>query len=66
VPPSFAHDGTYTVRNAGSKPHDFSVAKLKDQPLQPDVVVMDVPTCRTSTASTRPAALSPRARASAC
>jgi len=67
VPPSFAHGGTYTVRNAGSKPHDFSVAKLKDQPLlQPDVVVMDVPTCRTSTASTRPAALSPRARASAC
>lgn len=33
VPPSFAHGGTYTVHNAGSKPHDFSVAKLKDQPL---------------------------------
>jgi len=33
VPATFAAGGTFAVRNGGTKPHDFSVAQLTDQPL---------------------------------
>lgn len=33
VPSGFGAGGTYAVTNTGTKPHDFSLAALKDQPL---------------------------------
>ncbi len=33
VPSGFSGDGTFQIENKGTKPHDFSIAKLADQPL---------------------------------
>lgn len=33
LPDGFAKGGTFEVTNAGTKPHDFSVAQLEDEPL---------------------------------